>query len=126
MWNVLFEFKEVASVSDNKDELVATGAEMNSESESQPDAEPTESDGNEVGQLGELDLDAEVVDLNHQRLANIDERIQELRSVEVLTLRWNMIKVIENLAPLVTLKELEFYDNQITVIENLDALVNLE
>ena len=43
-----------------------------------------------------------------------------------LYLRWNLIKKIENLETLTTLKELEFYDNQITELENLETLVNLE
>lgn len=41
-------------------------------------------------------------------------------------MRWNLIKKIEGLDTLTTLKELELYDNQIEEIENLDALVNLE
>jgi hypothetical protein len=94
-----------------------------SDPESQPDEVP---EMEEAGDVGELDLDADVVDLNHHKLIKIDERIQQLRCVEVLTLRWNLIKKIENLSALVTLTELELYDNQITVIENLDGLVNLE
>jgi Leucine-rich repeat (LRR) protein len=74
----------------------------------------------------DLDLEAEVVDLNHQRIGKIDERIQQLSKVEVLTFRWNHLKTIENIQTLITLKEVEFYDNQISEIENLDALVNLE
>jgi protein phosphatase 1 regulatory subunit 7 len=46
--------------------------------------------------------------------------------VERLYFRWNLIKKIENLETLVTLRELELYDNQITTLENLDSLVNLE
>lgn len=74
----------------------------------------------------DLDPSAEVVDLNHQKLACIDERVKQLKVVEVLTFRWNLLKKIENIDTLVTLKEVEFYDNQITKIENLEALVNLE
>ena len=47
--------------------------------------------------------------------------------IETLSLRWNMIKTIENLSCLgATLTELELYDNQISKLENLESLVNLE
>ena len=47
--------------------------------------------------------------------------------METLSLRWNMIKTIENLSNLgATLRELELYDNQISKLENLESLVNLE
>lgn len=72
-----------------------------------------------------LDPEALEVDLNHGKIAKL-ENLECLRQVEALYLRWNLIKKIENLHSLVTLKELELYDNQLTVIENLDALVNLE
>ena len=49
-----------------------------------------------------------------------------LKQVETLCLRWNLIKTIENLDTLTSLRELELYDNQITVINNLSTLVNLE
>lgn len=49
--------------------------------------------------------------------------MQNLRN---LCLRWNRIKIIENLQMLVTLNELDLYDNQITKIENLSSLVNLK
>lgn len=49
--------------------------------------------------------------------------MQNLRN---LCLRWNRIKIIENLEMLVTLNELDLYDNQITKIENLSSLVNLK
>ena len=52
--------------------------------------------------------------------------MEPLTKVERLYCRWNLIKKIENLDTLVTLRELELYDNQITVLENLDSLVNLE
>lgn len=106
-----------------------------SDNESLPDPDETETrqqaPGRETGNdlsdpWEELDPTFEVVDLNHQRLTKIDERIMQLSVVEVLTFRWNQLKSIENLQCLVTLKELEFYDNQITEIQNLEALVNLE
>lgn len=43
-----------------------------------------------------------------------------------LCLRQNLIKCIENLEQLQTLKELDLYDNQIRKIENLEALTSLE
>lgn len=49
--------------------------------------------------------------------------MQNLRS---LCLRWNRIKIIENLQMHITLNELDLYDNQITKIENLSSLVNLK
>lgn len=72
-----------------------------------------------------LDPDALEVDLNHGKIAKL-ENLECLHRVEGLYLRWNLIKKIENLQTLVTLRELELYDNQLTVIENLDTLVNLE
>ncbi|RXG69418.1 Protein phosphatase 1 regulatory subunit 7 [Armadillidium vulgare] len=65
------------------------------------------------------------VDLNHSQLTKI-ENLEFLEKVEVLCLRWNLIKRIENLHMLTTLRELELYDNQIQVIENLSSLTNLE
>lgn len=95
---------------------------MNSAEEEPAGAPATEESTNE---LVILDPEALEVDLNHGRIAKL-ENLESLRCVEGLYLRWNLIKKIENLQTLVTLKELELYDNQITVIENLDALVNLE
>ena len=90
--------------------------------------EPTEAPGAEEESANELvilDPEALEVDLNHGKIAKL-ENLECLRCVEGLYLRWNLIKKIENLHTLVTLKELELYDNQLTVIENLDTLVNLE
>ena len=73
-----------------------------------------------------LDPDTIDLDLNHGRIAKI-ENLEPLTQLETLCLRWNMIKKIENLSILgSTLRELELYDNQISVLENLDQLVNLE
>ena len=73
-----------------------------------------------------LDPDTIDLDLNHGRIAKI-ENLEPLTQLETLCLRWNMIKKIENLSVLgSTLKELELYDNQISVLENLDLLVNLQ
>jgi Leucine-rich repeat (LRR) protein len=66
----------------------------------------------EAEELCILDPDAFDVDLNHGRIAKI-ENLEGLRQVETLCLRWNLIKKIENLSMLTTLKELEFYDNQV-------------
>lgn len=96
-----------------------------SDNESLPDAQEEE-EGEPADPWEDLDPESEVVDLNHNRLRSIDERIRRLTVVETLTMRWNFIKRIENLSPLVTLRELELYDNQLTKIENLEALVNLE
>lgn len=46
--------------------------------------------------------------------------------VQTLSLRQNLIKTIENLEMLVTLKELDLYDNQICKLENLQTLKELE
>lgn len=43
-----------------------------------------------------------------------------------LCLRQNLIKCIENLEELQSLRELDLYDNQIKKIENLEALTELE
>lgn len=43
-----------------------------------------------------------------------------------LCLRQNLIKCIENLEELQSLRELDLYDNQIKKIENLEALTQLE
>lgn len=45
---------------------------------------------------------------------------------QTLSLRQNLIKRIENLESLVSLRELDLYDNQIRKLENLDALTELE
>lgn len=79
----------------------------------------------EANELVILDPNATEVDLNHGRIAKL-ENLECLLQVEGLYLRWNLIKKIENIDMLVTLRELELYDNQITEIENLDTLVNLE
>lgn len=46
--------------------------------------------------------------------------------LQTLSLRQNLIKNIENLETLVTLKELDLYDNQIRKLENLQTLTELE
>lgn len=79
----------------------------------------------ETNELVVLDPNATEVDLNHGRIAKL-ENLECLVQVEGLYLRWNLIKKIENIGMLVTLRELELYDNQIVEIENLDTLVNLE
>lgn len=79
----------------------------------------------ETNELVILDPEALEVDLNHGKIAKL-ENLECLQQVQGLYLRWNLIKKIENIHTLVTLKELELYDNQLTVIENLDTLVNLE
>lgn len=45
---------------------------------------------------------------------------------QTLCLRQNLIKCIENLEELNSLRELDLYDNQIKKIENLDTLTELE
>lgn len=45
---------------------------------------------------------------------------------QTLCLRQNLIKYIENLEELQSLRELDLYDNQIKKIENLEALTQLE
>lgn len=45
---------------------------------------------------------------------------------QTLCLRQNLIKCIENLGELQSLRELDLYDNQIKKIENLEALTHLE
>ncbi|ELV12248.1 Protein phosphatase 1 regulatory subunit 7 [Tupaia chinensis] len=66
-----------------------------------------------------LDHDAEDVDLNHYRIGKIE-------GFEVLKKVKNLIKCIENLEELQSLRELDLYDNQIKKIENLEALTELE
>ncbi|KAJ7418320.1 Protein phosphatase 1 regulatory subunit 7 [Willisornis vidua] len=72
-----------------------------------------------------LDPEAEDVDLNHFRIGKI-EGFEVLKKVKTLCLRQNLIKHIENLEQLQTLRELDLYDNQIRKIENLESLVELE
>jgi hypothetical protein len=55
----------------------------------------------DIEELCILDPEAIDVDLNHGKIA------------KTLCLRWNLIKKIENLSMLTTLKELELYDNQV-------------
>ena len=74
-------------------------------------------DNGEEHELVVLDPEATDIDLNHGRIARI-ENLDHLQNVETLTLRWNQIKIIENLSSLSTLKELELYDNQISRLEN--------
>lgn len=45
---------------------------------------------------------------------------------QTLSLRQNLIKKIENLESLSSLRELDLYDNQIRKLENLDNLTELE
>ena len=85
----------------------------------------TSNDSETANELVILDPEALEVDLNHGKIAKL-ENLECLQQVEGLYLRWNLIKKIENIQTLLTLKELELYDNQLTVIENLDTLVNLE
>ena len=89
------------------------------------DVPTTETETETSNELVILDPNATEVDLNHGRIAKL-ENLECLTQVEGLYLRWNLIKKIENIGMLTTLKELELYDNQITEIENLHTLVNLE
>ena len=66
----------------------------------------------EAEELCILDPEAIDVDLNHCRIAKI-EHLEGLKQVETLCLRWNLIKTIENVSMLTTLRELELYDNQV-------------
>ena len=66
----------------------------------------------DIEELCILDPEAIDVDLNHGKIAKI-ENLEGLVCVETLCLRWNLIKKIENLSMLTTLKELELYDNQV-------------
>ena len=102
----------------------ATNGEL-SDSESIGNAVEPSSEKAESTELVILDPNATEVDLNHGRIAKL-ENLECLAQVEGLYLRWNLIKKIENIEMLVTLRVLELYDNQITVIENLTTLVNLE
>lgn len=45
---------------------------------------------------------------------------------QTLSLRQNLIKKIENLDSLASLRELDLYDNQIRKLENLQQLTELE
>lgn len=49
-----------------------------------------------------------------------------LSSTQTLSLRQNLIKKIENLESLTSLRELDLYDNQIRKLENLQQLTELE
>ena len=66
----------------------------------------------EAEELCILDPEAIDVDLNHCRIAKI-EHLEGLKQVETLCLRWTLIKTIENVSMLTTLRELELYDNQV-------------
>lgn len=46
--------------------------------------------------------------------------------IQTLSLRQNLIKNIENLDSLTSLRELDLYDNQIRKLENLQHLTELE
>ncbi|XP_074046817.1 protein phosphatase 1 regulatory subunit 7 isoform X2 [Macrotis lagotis] len=72
-----------------------------------------------------LDEEAEDVDLNHYRIGKI-EGFEVLKKAKTLCLRQNLIKCIENLEELQSLRELDLYDNQIRKIENLGMLKDLE
>ena len=80
-------------------------------SDAESDAEAKEEVA-ETEELCILDPAAIDVDLNHGKIAKI-ENLEALTCVETLCLRWNLIKQIENLSTLTTLRELELYDNQV-------------
>ena len=82
-------------------------------------------ENNEDNEEINLDLEALEIELNHSRVKSM-AIFSVLTKTEFLGLRNNMIKKVEGLNQLMTLKELELYDNQITKIENLDSLTNLE
>ena len=90
------------------------------------ESEEEQDNNEETVDLRVLDPTITDLDLNHGRIGKI-ENLEPLTQLETLSLRWNLIKQIENLSCLgATLTELELYDNQITKLENLDSLVHLE
>ena len=90
------------------------------------DEDNANQDDDETVDLRIVDPDTFDLDLNHGRIGKI-ENLDGLTQLETLSLRWNLIKKIENLNSLgATLRELELYDNQIDTLEHLDALVNLD
>ncbi|KAK8779406.1 hypothetical protein V5799_019254 [Amblyomma americanum] len=92
-----------------------------------PSLDQQKSKGPEITEISYDDYEPDTLDLDftHCRIGKLSN-LENLRRIEILIFRNNLLKKIENVHMLVTLKELEFYDNQITKIENLDALVNLE
>jgi len=95
----------------NGEERAPHAADKTSDCESDGEAAAAKDD-EEAEELCILDPEAVDVDLNHGRIAKI-ENLEGLRQVETLCLRWNLIKKIENLSTLTTLRELELYDNQV-------------
>ena len=82
---------------------------MPNEEQDQSDTESVEESApaEEEQELIILDPEAIDIDLNHGKIGKI-ENLENLRNVETMSLRWNLIKKIENLSTLTTLKELEF------------------
>jgi hypothetical protein len=103
-------------VSDSEPSKVSTVAKVSgvmSDAESEVDAKE---EAEETEELCVLDPEAVDVDLNHGKIAKI-ENLEPLKCVETLCLRWNLIKKIENLSTLTTLRELELYDNQVNILQ---------
>ncbi|CAF0916619.1 unnamed protein product [Didymodactylos carnosus] len=80
---------------------------------------------NDAAEVIVLDPEATIVELTALRIG-IMEGFEELRKAEVLNLRQNLIKKIENISHLTLLQKLDLCDNQIAKIENLESLINLE
>lgn len=98
------------------------------EEQTQSNDDEAKGDGPTIAKIEDvitIDPDCEELDLNHARIGKI-EHLEEMKNLQRLFLRWNLLKKIENLDTVTGLVELELYDNQITDIENLESLINLE
>ncbi|EPB76319.1 leucine Rich repeat-containing domain protein [Ancylostoma ceylanicum] len=82
--------------------------------------------GNVVKEEVEIEVDDDIteLDLTRRRLLSA-ANFGSLPNLEMLILRWNLLKKIENVNGLHRLTHLSLYDNQITTIENLTDLPNL-
>lgn len=63
---------------------------------------------------------------NTIQVKNESQKVSFIFCAQTLSLRQNLIKKIENLDSLTSLRELDLYDNQIRKLENLHSLEDLE
>ena len=65
------------------------------------------------------------MDLTHARLRSVPPVLQQLKQVEVLSLRQNQVSDLSLLSDLTTLRELDLYDNEISSIHAMERLTSL-
>jgi protein phosphatase 1 regulatory subunit 7 len=114
----------MAEKSEDKQQPQDIPSDDNSDEESQPiEREPA----SDVPMLKvHVDIAALEINLTHSKLTEIPAVVGELKSVEVLTLRQNLIKKLDLLSGLLTLRELDVYDNEVETIHAVDHLTGLE